>query len=271
MPNTKITKKALGVHLHYGKWVYIGLAVGLFMLGDLLFTTTAYRAPDERKVDIELVSGYSNPDALAELTAQLLLEGQAYETARDADAYAAAAAAAEPGVTHPPYEPPLQEVNVYALNLTGGSDDVYGWQKFTVMIAANEGDIYFVDKAVLDYMVTGGVALPLDDYIASGLIDPGDRDLAAVTFDEPVDEDQPATGVKHIYALQADPLYGLLGDGANVIYDSRDKYMLITSYSGNPDTSAVVLNSMMQKLQTERPEWLDQAPAEPVATPEPAQ
>ena len=103
MPNTKLTRERLSNHLHYGKMFYLVICIVVGMLADVLFTVTAYRAPDERKVDIELVGLYANIEDVDALQQDAVEYGQAFELARDE--------AAGVDVNAEDYELPLQEVN----------------------------------------------------------------------------------------------------------------------------------------------------------------
>ena len=86
MPNTKLTKEKLSVHFHYGKMIYVLIIVVAMLIGNLTYTMSAYHAPNERRIDIELIGNYadtSTPGAL-EAAAHLLAAGQEAERVRDA-------------------------------------------------------------------------------------------------------------------------------------------------------------------------------------------
>ena len=245
MPNTKLTKSSLSNHFDYGKKVYIAIALVTWLLADLLFSTTEYRPPNERNVDIQLVGAYADTEGLVETAAVALEAGQAYERKQ----------AEEAGIIGEgdAYDTPLQTVSFYSLMYdTANTEDVYGVQKYMVTLAAQEGDIYIVNRVLLDDLVLQGVAVPLDPYIDAGILDPGDRDLSRVTFDEPIEnEGETPSGNRHIYALQADSLYRMLDE--DIGYFTLDKYMLITTFSKNQETSAAVMQSLIDQLTTEKP------------------
>ena len=246
MPNTKLTKAALSNHFHYGKFIYAALIIAAWMLTDLVYTATEYRPPNERKVVIEMVGAYSNVDKLVEVARIALEAGQRYET--DVDR------ANGVDVDAKAYEPPLEEVSFFSIDYdTENEGDPYGVQKYMVTIAAQEGDIYFVNRKLMEQLVNEGVAIPLEGYIDAGILKPGGRDLSAVTFNAPSFEEGGAPGSARVYALQADTLYRLIEEE---IYDTRGTYMVITTFSANPDTTAVVMQSIIDQLETEKPEWL---------------
>lgn len=239
MPNTKLTRDRLKNHYQYGKMIYVGIIIVAVMLADVLFTVTAYRSPGERKVEIELVGVYADETNAAPFEQAALEAGQAFERARDE--------AAGIDVNAEGYETQLELVQFMSVMYDMTSEDAYyDQQRFMVMLAANEGDIFIVDRALMNNLVDQGLAVDLTPYIESGVIDPGERDLSRVTYAEYVEEGQPATGKQCVYALQTDSMAGLWN---HFQFDFREKYMVLMAYSDNQDTSAVVMQSMIEQLE----------------------
>lgn len=241
MPNTKLTKQRLINHFQYSKWPYILVIALSVMVADLLFTTTQYRAPNARRVDIELVSAYANIEAGVEAERIALEAGQAYELARDE--------AAGIDVSSEEYEIPLQEVHFYSLGYDPNGDDesaYYGSQKFMVTLAAQEGDIFILTRPLMEDLQSQGVLVDLTPFIESGILDPGDRDLSRVTYPEYVEEGEAPSGRECIYALQATSLTKLWD---TMTFDPVDKYMVIMSYSQNQDTAAAVMQSLIDQME----------------------
>lgn len=239
MPKTRLTKESLSNHFHYAKWIYV-LIICLSAFGlDLLFTVTEYHPPAERKVEIYLMGGLGDVEQLDGLAARALEYGKTID-------------------------PTLEEVTFLPLSYTG-EDDIYGPQKLMVLLAAQEGHVYFVDRTYLEQFINMGVAQPLEGYIDQGLLDPGDRDLSNVTYEEPApDEDTPPSGATHVYALQAEPLQGLM-QTEEPIYYPDDKYIVVCSYVKNMDTTVQVLQFVMDELST-----ADTQAGTPAATEAPA-
>ncbi|MBO4297249.1 MAG: hypothetical protein J5602_13975 [Clostridia bacterium] len=242
MPNTKLTKEKLSVHFQYGKMIYVVIIVVAALIGNLTYTMTAYHAPNERRIDIELIGLYADPssEAATEAAARLLAAGQESERARDA-ARGVDTAAAD-------YEAPLQELQFLSLQYdpeSSSEESYYAAQKYMVMLAAQEGDIYVLSRSLMVQLADQGTLVPLDDYIESGVIDPGDRQLGRVTFDE-VDDNGLATGEQHVYALQASTLTGMY---STLSYDPTDKYLAIVAFSQNQDTAAAVLQEMIDMFE----------------------
>ena len=263
MPNTKLSKALLKNHLHYTKAIYLGILIVAVMVADVLFTVTEYRSPGDRTVDIELVGVFSNTENAAPFIQTALEAGQAYERARDE--------AAGIDVHAENYEPALEQVQFLTMFYDMTSEDAYyDQQRYMVALAANEGDIFIVERPMMNDLIRQGLAVDLTPYIESGIIDPGDRDLSRVTYPETVDDGQPATGKQCIYALQTDPMAGLWNEFQ---YDFRDRYMVLMVYSDNVDTSAAVMQSLIEQfevpliVQGEEVTLNEQGYAEPTAAP----
>lgn len=259
MPNTKLNKSMLRTHYHYSKMIYIILLLVGFFCGDILYTVTTYRAPNARRVDVELVGPYVTVEEDSAGPALIALEaGQAYELERDR--------AAGVDVESAEYELPLQEVDFLPLVYDPDGDDAYyNYQKFTVTLAAQEGDIFIMSREMTNQMVNEGLFVDLTPYIESGVIDPGDRDLSRVTYNEFLEEGQQSTGKTCIYALQVDDMYGLYD---YFYFLPEDCCMGIASYSRNPDTAAAVMQSLIDQFTMTREELQAKVAAENAAAEE---
>lgn len=244
MPNTKLTREKLKIHFHYSRMAYLIVIVMAVMIGNLIYSMTEYRAPNARRVDVELVGNYAetSTDACQQAKMQMLLAGQ--EAERQADA------AAGIDVTAPDYECALEEVEIFSIEYdetSSSEDSYYSIQKYMVTLAAQEGDIYVISRNQLIELIEQNAIVPLDDYIEQGVIDPGDRDLGKVTFDE-YDDDGLATGERHVYALQADALTGL---STSMYYNPTGKYLAILQFSQNQDTAAAVMQEMIEIFEAD--------------------
>lgn len=244
MPNTKLTREKLKVHFHYSRMIYLIVVVLAVLAGNLVYTMTEYRAPNARRVDIELIGAYADTSSQAckDAVAQLLAAGQEAERVADAEQGV--------DVTAEDYECVLQEVQFLTVEYDDTSSDsetsYYGYQKYMVTLAAQEGDIYILSRRQLIELVEQNAVVPLDGYIERGVIDPGDRDLGNVTFDE-YDDDEQTTGERHVYALQASSLTGM-NDALS--FNPEGKYMAIVRFSQNPDTAAAVMQEMIELFES---------------------
>ena len=67
---TPVNKVTLKQHLTYNWWKYPLLFILTFFAVDLLYTTTAYRSPPEKKVEF-YIYGYADQKALNEYMARV--------------------------------------------------------------------------------------------------------------------------------------------------------------------------------------------------------
>ncbi len=251
MPNTKITRDRWKNHMHYSKMIYLIVIVVAGMLGDILYTVTTYHAPNARRVDIEFVGPFVDFSNAEPFSQTAMEAGIAYERARDE--------AAGIDVNSADYEPALQEVEFYSVDYDPSSDDAaYGQQKLMVTLAAQEGDIFVVSRSLMVELVQEGLATDLTPYIENGVIDPGERDLSRVTFSEYVDQGEEPTGNKCVYALQTEDMMDLW-DAFQ--HDYRETYMVMMCYSQNQDTTAAVMQSLIDQF-TPSPEEIARREAE---------
>ncbi len=127
---TPLNKDTLRQHLTYNWWKYILLIIGAIFVTDLLFTVTAYHAPDSKKVEF-YVYGYADSDSLEEYM----------YTVRDE------------------HLPDMEEMAVVQLL----ADETYGPMQLTTYMAAGEGDLYLLPKKEFVTYATNGYFLPLEN------------------------------------------------------------------------------------------------------------
>lgn len=220
MPTAKPTWAQIKNHLHYGKWIYLLIALLSWFGYDLAYTMTEYRPPDNRKVDFQLVqAGSVDADRLGALAARALEAGRIHDAT-------------------------LELVEFMGLPYAGDPEtDVYGAQVFTVKLQAREGDLWVLPRATFEQLQPMGVFEPLDGYIACGMIRPNGADLKAFTLPAPSDEVDAdgaplaPNGEPGVYALPASLLPALAQAG----YRVEDACVALVGFSTNPDTAAAVL------------------------------
>ncbi len=219
MAENRITKKILKNHWTYNWWKYL-LLVGLCAaLVDVTFAMTAYRPPEEKKIEIYILNDYCNTAAMQE----------EFEPAFFA--------------AHPEQE----ELTIQNINLTGG--DMYASMQYSTYVAAQQGDVCLMPREEIEKLTADGADyafMDLTPYIESGVIDVQDIDLTDGIM-------KSSAGEEKVYAVPADSLYGLLAYGN----DPADSFLCIMDYNGNEDTSAAVLSMMIERYSTEKPEGYD--------------
>ena len=232
MPDTRITKERLKNHWVYSSWKYL-LMVVIFVAGwNLTYSVTEYRPPREKRLEMYVLSqayNDANFKQLAEEMAPQFVTGE---------------------------EDAVEELNFYTMSY-GGSDDTYGPQVLMTRLASFEGDIYMVDEETLSSFVSQELVTPLDDYISSGALHVDGIDLKAGTRAEPAGEDEDGntiySNVRHVYALPAQQLYGML---ENELVDNRGMYFVVMSYTNKPDMCIDLLNAFIDRFKEDKPQWL---------------
>jgi len=216
----RINKEWLGNHFRYAAWRYAALVLLATFGWSLIFTITAYRVPPERKVDIIFVGPYAREEAIA-----LLAE----------EAHAA----------HPEIE------SITAQSIPFGFDaeiDFYSQQVLTLRLGAHEGDIFILPRATFFGLVEQGMALPLDEYLASGALMPSGE--MATGWVASVDDEY--AGQKMQYGIPLDEAYGLM---VTEMYDNRNSIMMMPFYTQNPDGAISVMQWILDnRVQPKPPE-----------------
>ncbi|MDR0928401.1 MAG: hypothetical protein LBM74_01645 [Oscillospiraceae bacterium] len=217
MQDTKITRARISNHFAYGWWKYLMLAIVAVLGWSLIYTSTAYRAPREKRLDVYFVT-----QAVDETATQWFKE-QAFALL-----------------------PELEDANCLSITFTE-EDNYYGSIQLSTYMGAGEGDIYIVSRERFDVLKGQGTFLPLDEYIADGTLDLRGIDATnAFTTDE--------WGVSGTMGVPAGSLYGFLRD--DLMIDNRDLVICVASYTANPPAAIAYVNWLIGEMQAEKPEWL---------------
>jgi len=180
---------------------------------------TAYRPPEEKKVEVYILNDYVEAAAMREEIAPLFFE-------RCAD---------------------QEELTVLSINL--GSDDMYARMQFTTYAAARQGDVYMLPVSEFRSLTAEeyDAFADLAPYIESGVIDIQDIDVSAYTV-------QNEDGTKSVYAIPSDTLYGLAQYGN----DSAGSLLCLTAFGGNTDNAAKTLDLLVEQYHLKKLENYDQ-------------
>ena len=218
-------KARLRNQLSYDIWKYL-LVIALCWFGwDLLYTQTAYRSPQDKRIDVYMMSATTSDESVSAFLKPL------WESA----------------------VPDMELVEGVTL-LPGSADDYISSMNLTVKMAAAEGDIYMLPQDVFKTSALNGFFVPLDSYIAEGRIDISglEVDRARLTL---VDKET-GKATTALYVIPTDTLYGFM-DGMQ--YDNRNAVMAIAVNSGNEENTVTFFNALLQAGRGEKPEWLQQA------------
>ncbi|MBQ4435759.1 MAG: hypothetical protein IJJ80_10895 [Clostridia bacterium] len=224
-------QERLKKHLTYDVWKYLLVIVACWMGWELLYTATAYRSPQEKRIDVMIMSATASDELFESFLKPIWEEAT----------------------------PDMELVEGVTL-LPGGVDDYYSNINLTVKLAAGEGDIYLLPQDTFKQLALNGAFVGLDQYIADGLIniDGLEVDKARLTL---VDEDT-GKATTQLFGIPTDLLYGYM-DGLQ--FDNRNAVMAIAVNNGNEDNVVTFFNALLQAGRGEMPEWLRDAEAKPDA------
>ena len=222
---TPVNRETLKHHMTYGLWKYALMAVCVVMGWSLIYTTTAYRSPQDKRVDVYIQSS----TASAELV-NSFLEPIWKETV-----------------------PEMETVNGVVMAVI---DDYTTSMQMMAYMAAGEGDIYFLTEQYFKSFATQGSFLELEGLVESGQIDAGGADLTKgyVTYvEEYDDQDRPVKTSRHLFGIPLDSFYGYMG---GMQLDNRGMYAVITVNNQNDENVIPFFNALLQAGQGEKEEWI---------------
>lgn len=207
-------------HWRYSWWKYALLAVACVMGVDLLFAMTAYRPPEDKKIELYVCNGYIDAARLQEelwprITQRL---------------------------------PDQEELTVMNIDLTSG--DMYTPMQFSTYVGAQQGDICLLPESEFKKLAQDGAQyayMNLTPYIESGVISLRGIDCSDYVY---ADEE----GQEGIYGIPADNLFGLL----NYAHDPAGDVLCVMAYNGNDENAAAVADLLFELYMTQKPEGYDQ-------------
>ncbi len=167
---TPVNRRTLKQHLTYNWWKYLLLLViGVFGV-DLLYTVTAPRIPDDRKVDF-FIYGNVDLEKLTEYTEKVRLEEM----------------------------PDLETIQIVTLYM----DDQYGPMQLMTYIAAGEGDVYLLSREDFLSLASEDAFVPLEE-------DPALMETLSGVDLQRGWRKNTETGENHLYGIPQDKLPGLI-------------------------------------------------------------
>lgn len=169
---THVNRETLRQHWHYSKMKYFVMIILIAVIWDLIYTTTAYRPPTEKRCDFFVSSSTGNQEML-----------NAYlEYVRQNDL-------------------PQMEQMTSAFFTT---DDYYAAAQIVTYVAAGEGTVFMLPAATFQNYAAGETFIQLDEYTelienCESLGISVDRGWRTVT----------ETGERHLFGIPASTLTGL--------------------------------------------------------------
>ena len=220
MVDNKITKKRIHEHWAYSRWKYILLVIVCVVAWDMVYSMTEYRPPREKRIHIYTMTAGAQ---LEEMTAAL------QQTVLDSLV-------------------DTEEVQFYSIDIDPNAQSYEAEMKFTTYVGAQEGDVFLMPSYKFYGFSHGEDSrfVPLDEYIASGMINVGDIDLEK-------GKDIGMDGQEHVFGIPMDTLYGL----TDYNVDPADMFLCIPLYSLNQENAVRTVNTLIEQLTAPKPDWYD--------------
>lgn len=214
-------------HLQYSILIYALMIVLSVALVSLIYTQTAYRSPQEKRIDVYIQSSIASQEAVNEYFKPI------WESA----------------------VPDMELVNAVLLMSSGGENDYYANMQLVTYIAAGEGDIYFLSSSDFKRFASQGAFVDLEDVIQQGLIDASGLELNSarvVEVETGADGSVTALGGAKQFGIPASGLYKFATD---LQIDNRDMVLAVAVNSMNEEPTIRFLNALIQATRAEVPDF----------------
>ncbi len=216
---TPINAAKLRHHIQYNVWKYALLVIISIFLVDLVYTMTAYRPPEDKRIDVYIQSAGADQDAVDGIFEQMRAD----------------------------LLPDMELIRSYLL-VAGGSDDVAAIQQLSTYIAAGEGDIYLLRGEDFKRYASQGAFVDLSGAIEQGLLHTDDIDLSSgyVAIQEYDDQTDTMVAVsqRRLYGIPLSQLPGFADEFG--IY-SDGLYMSMTVYNGNDENVIRFMDELLAR------------------------
>ena len=222
---TPINGETLKHHMTYGLWKYALMAACVIMGWSLIYTTTAYRSPQNKRVDVYILSNTASSELVDAFLEPVWKEAV----------------------------PEMETVNGVVMSLL---DDYTTTMQLMTYMAAGEADIYFINEQYFKSYASQGYFLELEDLVENGQIDACGADLAKgyVSYvEEYDDQERPVKTSSHLYGIPLDSFYGYMG---GMQLDNRGMYAVITVNNQNDENVIPFFSALLKAGQGEKEEWI---------------
>ena len=214
-------------HLQYSTLIYallIGLSIALV---SLIYTQTAYRPPQNKRIDIYIQSSTSTQEVVDEFLKPI------WDSA----------------------VPDMELVNCVLLMSPGGANDYYANMQLVTYITAAEGDIYLLSSTDFKRFASQGAFVDLGAAIEHGILDVSGLEVnSAKVVEVEVGTDGGVTtiGEAKQFGIPAASLYKFATD---LQIDNRDMVLAVAVNSQNEEPAIRFLNALIQETRAEAPEF----------------
>jgi hypothetical protein len=207
-----ITKRKINHHFQYTAWMYLVLAVVAMFGWNLIYTTTRYQSPADKRVEFYVQSSIASQESLQALADRI----------------------------HQEIMPEMELVTAEPVTI---SSDYYGDMQLTAWFSAAQGDIYMISQDYFSRYAAGGAFMDLQPYVDAGTLDTADLDLSTgmVALAEP----EPGQEGKYLYGIPTDQLTGFTG----YTVDPAGMVLCVLYRNGNDEYSVKFLNYLLTNLR----------------------
>lgn len=216
---TRVDGRALRHHFSYHWWVYALIVALSFVVWNLIYAQTAYRAPGDKRIDLYVQT-------------QMMENDQSLARLRALGAQAA---------------PEIEEVNLISL-LPPSAQDMYANVQLVTFMSAREGDIFVLAAEDFKRFAAQGAFLPLEDALLTGKIGLAlDEGLKPgyITVLEPQEEggEKPAPRSR-LYGL---PLRGFPKAMELLGLIQQDMFLAVPYYTENPESTLAFISLLLKQ------------------------
>lgn len=213
------TKVNLRHHVQYNAWKYLLLIVASIFLVDLVYTMTAYRSPEDKRIDVYIQNAAVDQNEIDAVFEQMRLDKL----------------------------PDVEQISSYSL-MTGSAEDVYAVQQLTTYLAAGEGDIYILTGEDFKRYASQGVFVDFSELIEQGTLKADGMDLsggyvAIQEYDEKSDS-MVAVSQQRLYGIPLSQLPGFTQEFG--IYN-QNMYLSMTVFNGNDENVLLFINQLIER------------------------
>ncbi|MBR6186596.1 MAG: hypothetical protein IKQ41_10080 [Clostridia bacterium] len=223
--NTPINQETVKNHLTYSFWKYALMGICVVLGWSLIYTVTAYRSPQNKRVDVYIQSSTSTSDVV--------------------DAF-----------LEPIWKSTVPEMETVSSVILMPTDDYTTSMQLMAYMAAGEADIYFLNEQTFKSYAANGGFLELEDLVEDGTLQVSDVDLTKgyVTFVEDYDDNgKPTATSLHLYGIPLDSFYGYMG---GMLLDNRSMFAVITVNNQNDENVIPFFNALLQAGRGEKEDWI---------------
>ncbi len=222
---TPINKETIRNHLTYSTWKYLLMAALVIMGWSLIYTTTAYRSPQNKRIDVYIQSNIGSTEVI--------------------DAF-----------LEPIWKETVPEMETVSSVVMTTVDDYTTTIQLMTYMAAGEGDIYFLDEQYFKSYASQGSFLPLEGLVENGTLELHGEDVGKgyITYVEEYDEnDKPVKTSLHLFGIPLENFYGFM-NGMQI--DNRQLYAVISVNNQNDENVVPFFNALLQAGRGEKEAWI---------------